>query len=94
LGYILRVEDSRFSNRYREGVELSVNYGKITEAKDVRSYTKIAVDNRYFLVVKKLFGIAKWGIKDAVISYDLLYGYPTYIKLKNGLTISASLYNQ
>jgi hypothetical protein len=87
--YIIRIQDSRLSNIYKEGVELTIKNGKIISAKDVRNYTNIDPNNKYFLTVPKLFGIAKWGIKDAIIDYDSNYYYPTYIKLKNGISIYA-----
>ena len=87
--YKFRVQDSRFSNTYLEGVELTVKNGRIIDAIDVRNYTKIDTNNRYFLTIKKLFGVAIWDIKDAVIDYDLNYYYPTLIKLGNGITITS-----
>jgi len=92
--YTLRIQDSRYSNIYKEGVEVSVKRGRVTKVLDIRSYKEVSRSNLDILTIKKLFGIAKWGIDSANISYDLKYGYPTYIKLKSGLTISASVYNQ
>ena len=88
--YLFRVQDSRFKNKYPEGVELTVKNGRIIDAKDVRSLRPINPNNKYFLNVKKLFGVAQWGIKDAIIDYDSNYYYPILIKLKNGITITSS----
>jgi len=87
--YTIRIQDSRLSQKYKEGVELTVKNGKIIKARDVRSYQYIDPNNKYFLTVPKLFGVAKWGLKDAILDYDSNYGYPSYIKLNNGITIYA-----
>jgi hypothetical protein len=79
--YTIRIQDSRLKNIYSEGVELTISNGKIVKAKDIRSYKNINPNNKYFLTVKKLFSIAKWGIKNAQICYDIKYGYPNYIKV-------------
>jgi len=87
--YTIRIQDSRFANIYPEGIELTVYNNKISQAKDIRTYQDASRYKSYFLTVNKLFGVAKWGIKDATISYNSKYGYPSLISLKNGITISA-----
>jgi len=86
--YIIRIQDSAIANEHKEGVELVIKNGKIIKAKDIRTYKEIDPNNKAFLTVKKLFGIAKWGIKDAVIDYNIKYGYPSLIKT-NKTTIIA-----
>jgi len=87
--YTIRIQDSRFKSRYPEGIELTVQNGQIIKAKDIRSDKIISSDVEYFFTVNKLFGVAKWGIKDAKIAYDAKYSYPSLIALKNGITINA-----
>ncbi len=85
--YTITIYDSRFKRLYPEGVILKIKNDKIIEAKDVRSQNNISIDKKLYPTLKKLFGIAKWGIKDAIIDYDINYFYPSIIKLKNGITI-------
>jgi len=87
--YTIRTQDSRFKSKYPEGVELTVQNGQIIKAKDIRSDKEIVSDKKYFFSVKQLFGVAKWGIKDAKIVYNAKYGYPSLIALKNGITLSS-----
>ena len=87
--YTIRTQDSRFKGKYPEGVELTVKNGRIVRAKDIRSDKEIITDKKYFFSVKELFGVAKWGIKDAKVAYDAKYGYPSLIVLKNGITLSS-----
>ena len=87
--YKIKLQDSRYKKLYTEGVELTVRNGQIFEARDNRTLRKIDPNNIYFMTVRKLFGIAKWGIaKDAIIIYNHQYGYPQYLKFHNGIEIS------
>ena len=90
--YRLHIQDSRIINSHKEGIEILVKNNKIVEILDVRTYQKISINNKYLFTVEKLFGIARWDIKNATIIYDDNYGYPTSIKLRNGISIIAYLY--
>jgi len=79
--YKLRVQDSRFP-QYPEGIELIVANNRVILARDVRSYKEIP-PSKNFLPIIKLFGVAKWGLSSATISYDINYFFPNLIILEN-----------
>ncbi len=84
--YIIRVEDSRFKNLYEEGIELVIKNSNIIKAKDVRTNQEIEV-NKNFFTLEKLFGVVKWGIKDAIIDYDIKYYFPNLIIIPDKISI-------